>query len=300
MAEQRPFFSVVIACVNGLPAVGECLRALCAQRRGHDAEILVVNACRDGTAEHIRAQFPGVRLLDVPGRPGIPALRARGLAEARGDVLCILEDHCLVRDGWFDAIRESLPPGRCAVGGPVENGSPARLIDRAVFLCEYGAFMPPTAGGEVDGVAGNNVAYRREAVEAVGAETLAGYWEYFIHEEMRRAGVRFREVPAMVVDHKKEFGFLYFMRQRYHYSRSFAGMRRRRLGPAARWAHALAAPLLAPLMLYRTARHVFTKQRQRGTFLAALPLLSAFMISYAAGEGVGYLLGPGDSLRRVE
>jgi hypothetical protein len=42
------------------------------------------------------------------------------------------------------------------------------------------------------------------------------------------------------------------------------------------------------------------KKRHVKEFLIALPLLSIFMISYAFGEFVGYLFGPGQSLLKVE
>lgn len=301
MPARTPAISVVIACVNGLPSIAECLAALERQEGEHDAEIVVVNCCRDGTAEHIREQHPHVRLIDVPARRGIPELRAQGIAKSTGDLVAVIEDHCIVRPNWFSEILRAHASGEyTAVGGPVENACDERLVDRAVFLCEYSGTMLPAPEGEVDGVPGNNVAYRREAFQAVDPATLAGCWEFFIHEEMKKGGARFRSVPAMVLDHKKEFGFLYFLSQRFHYSRSFAGMRRSRVSPPKRLLYALASPALAPLMLYRTARQVQEKGREQKTFLASLPMLTAFMISYAVGEGVGYLFGPGNSLLKVE
>lgn len=72
------------------------------------------------------------------------------------------------------------------------------------------------------------------------------------------------------------------------------------MGLAQRLFYTLASPFLAPLMLYRVARQVLHKQRHVGPFLKALPFLIPFMASYAVGEGVGYLVGPGQSLLKVE
>jgi len=67
-----------------------------------------------------------------------------------------------------------------------------------------------------------------------------------------------------------------------------------------RLVYAGATVLLPPLLLWRMARTVWAKGNRRGTFVKTSPLLGAFMLSYAWGEAVGALAGPGDSLARVE
>lgn len=298
--DQENMISVVIACVNGLPSIAECLAALQAQDGNHTAEVVVVNCCDDGTAEHIATYHPDVVLINKDTRRGIPELRALGIAHATGDLIAIIEDHCMVRPSWLNEIVQAQAQGFDAVGGPVENGSTERLVDRAVFLTEYSDMMLPVPDGEVPGVAGNNVAYQRAAFEVVPPDVLRNDWEYFVQQAMRAKGLRFCSVPTMVVDHKKHFGFWYFMSQRFHYSRSFAAMRRRRISASKQVIYAAASPVLVPLMLYRIGRQVFRKRREQATFVLGLPVLLAFMFSYAAGECVGYLAGPGNSLERVE
>ncbi|HET6566587.1 MAG TPA: glycosyltransferase [Rhodothermales bacterium] len=300
MAASQQKTSVVIACVNGLPSISECLEALHRQEGGHESEIIVANCCRDGSADYIKTHYPDVVLLDFDERLGIPELRAIGVERATGDVICVIEDHCIVRPNWFDEIRKAHALGYDAVGGPVENACTDRLVDRAVYLTEYSDQMLPAMGGDVAGVAGNNAAYKRQAFQKVSPQTLRNDWEFFVQQEMRASGARFLSVPTMIVDHKKEFGFLYFVSQRFHYSRSFAGMRRRRVSGPMRLAYALASPLLVPMMLYRIGRQVVQKKRERASFVASLPLLFPFMVSYAAGECVGYMFGPGRSLLKVE
>ena len=125
-------------------------------------------------------------------------------------------------------------------------------------------------------------------------------WESFLHRRMKELGVEFYCEPELTVCHKKEFGFGYFMTQRYHYSKSFAGMR---LAGARRWkrlAYACATPLLPALLMARIVATVWRKGRHRATLLRAVPLIGTFVISWAWGEAAGALLGPGDSLSRVE
>jgi len=286
--------SVVVVDVDGMPALGECLGALGRQRGGPETEIIVVS--RRGVAE----ELPGVRLVGVDAGTGIPAMRARGLREARGEIVAFTEARCLADENWLAEMVQAQRPGYAGVGGPVEPGGLRRLVDWAVYLCEYSGAMLPIPAGEVGGLPGNNAAYRRAALAQIDEAVFGHYWESFFQEELKQRGARFLSAPGMVVRKSKEFGFGYFLAQRFHFSRSFAGMRRARLSAAARAAYVLGSPLLPALMLGRIAGQVFAKRRFRREFLLSLPLLGAFLVSYTLGELTGYLAGAGESLAKVE
>jgi GT2 family glycosyltransferase len=297
---MRPRISVVIACVNGLPWIDDCLKALKKQQGGIRAETIVVCCCKDETPDHIRTHFPAVKLIQPGERKGIPELRTIGVAEASGEIIVITEDHCLGAPNWFQEISRAHESGYDAIGGAVENGSVDRLTDWAVYLCEYSGVMPPIPDAEVEGIAGNNAAYKRELLDRVDSDILKNYWEYFIQAEMRKLGARFLSVPSILVYHKKEFGFFYFLAQRFHYSRSFAGMRRSRVTFFKKILYALSSPFLPFLLTIRIARDVLRKRRYLKELLLTSPLLLTFMVSYTVGELVGYVFGGGDSLLKVE
>lgn len=303
MRHVEPFVSVVIASVNGSPYILECLEHLTEQRGDVSFEVLVMDCTDERSRRQIREGFPQpeVKLVEVPGRPSIPKLRAMGMERARGRMIAILEDHCNVPPDWFEVIRRAHLEGHQAIGGAVENGATDRLLDWAVFLCEYASFLPPLPTGPVPFIAGSSAIYDRRALERVEPEHYEEAWEYFMHRRMKEQGVEFYCAPGLKVSHKKDFGFWYFMSQRFHYSRSFAGMRLRQEGLVKRIAYAGAAlVLLPPLMIWRTVRTVWPKHAYRSTLLKALPALAAFFVSYGYGEAVGSLLGPGQSLARVE
>jgi hypothetical protein len=222
------------------------------------------------------------------------------MAHAQGQMIAFTEDHCLAAPGWLRAVEEAWQAGCRAVGGPVENGSATRLVDWAMFFCEYVRFMEPVPRGAVGEIAGNNSAFARGLLERLRPEMEAEVWETFLHARMRELGVTFHSVPEMTVLHKKSFGFGYFLLQRYHYARSYAGMRLSRASPWRRGLYAAATTLLPGLLLGRIAATVARKRRHFGTLLCSLPVLSAFLLSWAWGEGVGALFGPGQSLQRVE
>ncbi len=296
-----PDLSVIIPSVNGVPPLQECLSSLQNQDGGFDYEIIVATRCQDGTAEYIQQNFPNVTLLRFPVMVGIPQLRAEAMARARGKIIAVTEDHCIAPPGWFAEIVNAHRLGYQAIGGAVENGKTDRIIDWSVFLCEYSSAMLPVPAGEVPFIPGNNTAYTREILELVDDSIKRNFWEFFWHEELKKKGVKLLSVPAMVVFHKKAFGFFYFLSQRFHYSRSFAGMRRSLVSPSKRFYYLLASPLLPLLMAWRVSRDVlFEKKRFYKEFILAVPSLAVFLVSYALGEFVGYLLGPGNSLSKVE
>jgi glycosyltransferase involved in cell wall biosynthesis len=293
--------SVISVSLHGSPLLDESLHALEKQRgAGEDAEIIVVSYSQNGTVEHIKKQFPRIKFLQPSERLGIPQLRALGMSHATGDIIAITEDCCVPGENWFEEIRKAHGLGYEVVGGAIEKGSANKIVNWAVYLCEYSQAMLPIPSGEVAGVAGNNASYKREVLDKVDESIKRDYWEFFLHEELRKQKVKFLSAPAMVVVKKKEFNFLYFLTQRFHYSRSFAGMRRTRISASRRILCVLISPLLPLLMTWRIAQQVHQKKRYYKEFFMSLPLLTIFMISYAAGEFVGYLFGPGKSLSKVE
>src|SRR5690242_1299840 len=177
--------SVIIACVNGLPAVDECLRSLERQKGDFDAEIIVANRCQDGTAAHIARSFPRVRLLNFSQSLSVWELRAHALGNAAGDIIVVTEDHCIAPETWFAEILKAHQLGYMVVGGAVENGMTNRIVDWAAFLCEYSSAMPPIPAGEVDGIPGNNAAYKREAFNLLQKPGAGVFWDWFLHEELK-------------------------------------------------------------------------------------------------------------------
>ena len=302
MTSREPLVSVVIASVNGMSSLGECLEHLVQQKGGHPYEVFVVDRCGEALREELKRSFPQpeIRVIAAPQGTSIPKLRAIGMAEARGKTIAILEDHCNVNPRWFETIARLVATGCEAMGGPVRNGAVHRLTDWAVYFVEYARFMPPIPSGEVEAIAGSSAVYDRAMLGRLGPELKQEVWEHFLHRRISELGVKFVNDPGLEVEHKKEFPFGYFMSQRYHYSRSFAGMRLEGAPLAKRIVYAGATVLLPPLLLWRMARILVAKGGQMGRLVAAFPLLFAFMLSYAWGEAMGALVGPGQSLGRVE
>jgi hypothetical protein len=57
---------------------------------------------------------------------------------------------------------------------------------------------------------------------------------------------------------------------------------------------------LPALLLLRICRNLMAKKRLTVQFARALPYLTVFVVIWACGELVGYVIGPGDALSRIE
>jgi N-acetylglucosaminyl-diphospho-decaprenol L-rhamnosyltransferase len=68
---HMPDLSIVIVSWNTKKYMEECLTSLCTIDGNLSAEVIVVdNASADGTPEMIRAQFPGVKLIETGANLG--------------------------------------------------------------------------------------------------------------------------------------------------------------------------------------------------------------------------------------
>lgn len=293
---SAPELSVVIASVNGFPYVGRCLAALAEGAR--DVEVIVADSTDTASRKRLREEWPGVRLLEFEEAKTVPELRAAGVFAARAPHVALIEDHCLVTQGWAERALSAHRAGRAVVGGPIRNAATRRVRDWAAFFCEYSSFMEPLPEGPAGALPGMNVSYARCAIDAIEDLLREGRWETWLHPRLRARGFELHCEPAMVVEHDKDFDYGEFFSQRYHYSRSYAGMRNADLG-RRRVLYVLGSPLLPVVLYARMARSVFARGRRRGTFLLATPLILAYAVTWAYGEAVGYAFGGGSSLLAV-
>jgi len=291
-----PELSVVVASVNGLPYVGHCLDSLAGDRER--IEVIVADSTDDATRRRLREGWPWVTLLTFDEQQTVPELRAAGVFSATAPYVALIEDHCLVRNGWARRIVEDHRAGHPVVGGPVRNVATSRLRDWAAFLCEYSEHMEPMPAGPTGTLTGMNVSYDRPALAAIHDLLREGRWETWLHPRLVASGFELYADPEVVIEHAKDFGFREFVSQRWHYSRSYAGTRNADLG-WKRPLYALGSPLLVPLVSFRIARNVLRRRRHRRELALASPLVLVYVAVWAAGEAFGYVFGGGRSLLKV-
>jgi hypothetical protein len=290
--------SIVVVSLSRAEVLARCLPPLLAQAAGAGAEVWLVRQPSDDPAvAALRRDHPQVSWLDAAPGDNVPRMRAAAMRLARGRVVALLEDDCTVAEGWCHGVQAAHLEDPPVVGGPIEPDSYPRALDWAVFLCEYARFLPPLQG-EVLALPGNNVSYRRSLVlrwlEEHGDD---GFREAFAHEDWRGQGMPLLADPGMRVRNVNRWTVDTATRSAYHHGRAFAGQRFRGR-PSRRLLYAAGSALLPVLKTARVAGEVLSRGRGAGSLLRALPWIIVFHTSWACGEWMGYLFGPGASADR--
>jgi len=293
--------SVVIAALNGAGSLHDTLTALSQQQLAPLHEIIVAVGEDPQVVELARSRFPSVTLLERPLGQTLGQLRAAGVQQAQGAIIALTEDHCIPAPDWLERIASSHSayPQVAAIGGAVDNAAGERLVDWVAFGVEYSRFATPLDGERnlarreaVTVLAAANVSYKRSALWAYRDSWRDAFWEGSFHRQLRADGRELLFDPTLRVWHKKRFRLRAYLRERYYYSRWFAGSRARAVPAARRLLYTALTPLLPLLMSLRIVRSWWGKP---GPFWRALPLVFLAALVAAWGELVGNISGPGSS-----
>jgi glycosyltransferase involved in cell wall biosynthesis len=93
-----PEASVVIASVVGAPFIDDCLASVLAQRCGPEFEVIVVDCRGAENVARLVGRFPEARFIRCARRETVPYLRRLGAEQARGEIVAIIEEHCLAKE----------------------------------------------------------------------------------------------------------------------------------------------------------------------------------------------------------
>jgi GT2 family glycosyltransferase len=105
--------SIIIVNTSEWHVLQPCLASVYRETGGMDFEVIAVdNASRDGSPENIAREFPAVRVVRNPTNMGFAASNNRGIREAKGDFVLLLNPDTVVLDGAINktlAFMESHP-----------------------------------------------------------------------------------------------------------------------------------------------------------------------------------------------
>lgn len=221
--------SILIVNWNTRDDLLACLGSLRGAAIGVPHEVIVVdNASGDGSADAVAAGFPEVRLLRAPRNLGFAGGNNLALAEARGELLLLLNPDTLVGAGQLERLvahldaepRVGIVAPRLVYGDGAFQISATPFVEPADVYWEHARFpraLHPRAQREprrlypfgeapmaVDTVMGAALLIRRAVVDAIGPLD-EGYFMY--GEEMdwcrraRGAGWEVHWLPTAEVTH---------------------------------------------------------------------------------------------------
>ncbi len=166
------------------------------------SEVLVVDAS-NGALDDIRLSHEWARWIDYAQPPGVGVTIAHqrniGVRSATGDIIVFTDSGCLPENGWLDRLLAPMLDE-----GEFVSCGPARAIGESVY--SGGRWMPNTDKDYVTEAATINLAFRREAFDAVGGfdESFGSAEDMDFTWRLADRGYRLRWVPDAVVQH--DFG----------------------------------------------------------------------------------------------
>ena len=290
--------SIVVAASVNASCLRECLRSLGPQSQSGDTEVIVVNNYGNGFEALIEREFPFVKYFSFPKDTTVPVLRSKGLSLSKGEIVALIEDHCVLDAHWCSEIKRAHELSYAVIGGSVENMASSSLLDWAVYFYEYGKYMQPNPMGVVDSLPGNNISYKKSALEKMANNLNEGFFETFVNRKLSDLGYSLYLVPSAIVYHNRTYDFGKTIVQCFHHGRSFAGMRISNTRLLKRILFVIGSTMLPILLPLRIALRIMGKGKRRREVSLSLPYLFILMTSWSFGELCGYIWGEGNSTAR--
>jgi len=207
--------AVVVASFRPGALIDRCLHALLAQQGIPSYEVIVVDSSTDGTAEHLRQQFPTVTVIALDHQTHQSVARNIGIAHAQAAYVAITDQDCLVPSDWLARLLAHHQRGNYAiVGGAIDNGTPESAVGTASYLIEFNEFMPTGQTRVVTMIPHCNVCLRREVLTTVGPFVAVppGAEDQVYNFLLCQRGERLLFDPTIVVTHLNRTDFSSFLR----------------------------------------------------------------------------------------
>jgi O-antigen biosynthesis protein len=239
---MQPTVSIIIVTYASASRIDDCLDALSRLQSRLSHEIIVVdNASPDDTVARVRSRHPGVRLLVEADNWGFAGGVNRGVAQAQGQQIALLNPDAIVQPGWLDELIAPLDDPTIGVTGSKVLDSAGRIQSIGAILAVPLLLTSHRGEGESDrgqydrvedvwGVHGAAMAFPKQLWQQLGGFD-EGYFPAYLEESdfcqrARRAGYRVVTAPRSVISHAEssstgkfsaEFYF-YYLRNRLRFA----------------------------------------------------------------------------------
>jgi GT2 family glycosyltransferase len=209
--------SVIIPNWNGKKFLAGCLDSLKAQTYKNHEVVLVDNGSVDGSVELVESSYPDVRLIRYPVNTGFSVAVNRGIKEARGKLIALLNNDTVVDPAWISemvqGIKRSPELGSVACkmlayddrslldgagDGYRRGGLPGRIGHREKDIGQFNSER------YVFGCCGGAALYRRELFDKIGFfdEDYFAYLEDIdLGLRAQSAGYKCLYLPRAIVYH---------------------------------------------------------------------------------------------------
>ena len=94
--------SVIVASVEAARTMRRCLESVCEAAKAVAAEVMVVDASRDGSADIAEEVLGPASVIRLPVGTLTPDLWAAGIQRSRGKIVALTTAHFEVQASWLD------------------------------------------------------------------------------------------------------------------------------------------------------------------------------------------------------
>lgn len=204
--------SIIIPAHNEehrLPPMLEAYASYFQEKYGDEAELIVVpNFCDDRTVEVARgftARFPGVRVLDDPGRVGKGGAVVLGAEAAEGDLIGFVDADGATEPGAFDQLVEKISLDGCIIASRWMKGSvmePKQPLSRRLASRCFNFLVRVMFGLRVTDTQCGAKLFRREVIRPVLRNLGVTNWAFDVDMlfQVKRSGGTVREIPTVWQD----------------------------------------------------------------------------------------------------
>ncbi len=218
-----PRVSVVVCTYNGARTLDQCLKGL--QGLDYpDYEVIVVDdGSTDSTADIARGY--GFRLISVDNG-GLSRARNIGWKAATGEIVAYIDDDAYPDPHWLTYLAATfMKTTHAGVGGPNLAPPDEGTVARCVASSPGGPVHVLISDTEAEHIPGCNMAFRREALEALGGFdarfTIAGD-DVDLCWRLQQRGQTLGYSPAALVWHRRRNSVRAYWRQQKNYGRAEA------------------------------------------------------------------------------
>jgi hypothetical protein len=297
-----PALSAIVITLGGFDVIRRTVRHLHDQTARDQIELLIVTPSSNGLEydpEQV-AGFHSVRIIETGSINYTGEAHAAGVRAASAPAVIYVEEHSYPEPGWAEALIKAHDGPWDAVGGAILNANPGNMVSWASMLTDFGPWVAPVSGGEVDRLPPHHTSYKKLVLEEYGSR-LAPLLEAetILIANLNKEGSGLYLEPGAVSRHVNVSTVKSYAKGEFLGGRLFGSARARSHGwHLRRVAYALAAPAIFLVRLQRVVAQIRRCGRQRELIPKILPPLLLGLVSHTVGEMSGSLFGEGRAAER--
>ncbi len=222
--------SVVVCTYNRRKMFEECLESLLNQSYPKDKYEIIVVDSSDDYSESLagkykeKARKKGIELKYIYQKPsGISAARNLGIRNARGEIICFIDDDCIADRKWLEDLVRAFEERVGGVGGNIVCVKPRTLIEK---YCERNIPLD-TRRRDLSYIPTCNAAYLKSLIENEIDTSLRTYEDRALSLKAQSKGFLLKHISSAVVFYRYRSDLMKLMIQFYYYGRGHVQFNRK-------------------------------------------------------------------------